>query len=112
MQGTVLEPDYDNERYCNAYAQTMHSLKMYNTDDSNGLTYDEFRDGYNIYVYDLTADGDIHSAHRSVSLEKGLRLEMKFGKKVTKNINVIILGLFDATMEITKTRYVSTTAKF
>ena len=110
VHGKTFEPNFKEDHYADLYAHTMHSLKMYNKDDSNGLTLKEFKDGFNIYVFDLTPDNANDAPHRSISLEKGLRLELGFGTKLPHNVNVLILGLFDEFMEITKMRNVSTTA--
>ena len=109
VQGRILEPSYKNDQYSLAYGLTMRALKMYNTDDSNGITYADFKDGYNIYVFDLTADADTESAYRSIALDKGLRLEASFESKLPENANMLIMGLFDCEMEITKTRNVFAT---
>ena len=111
VQGRVFEPDYDKDKYADAYAWFMRSLKMYNTDDSNGISYEDFKGGYNIYAFDLTPDSEVNAPHRSISLDKGLRLEMKFDKKLPHNVNVLIFGLFDAMMEVTKTRHVTHTLR-
>lgn len=108
VQGQVFEPHYKEDKYSDVYAQTMSALKMYNTDDSNGITYDDFKEGYNFYAFDLTPDGGANDAHRTVSLDTGLRLEMKFGTKLASNVNILIFGLFDEFMEITKLRHVMT----
>ena len=105
-----FEINYAEDYYADVYAYTMRSLKMYNKDDSNGLTLAEFKDGYNIYVFDLTPDNANDAPHRSISLDKGLRLEMKFSKKLPNNINILILGIFDEFMEISKLRRATTTA--
>ena len=111
VQGRVFEPDYKDDKYADVYAWFMRSLKMYNTDDSNGISYADFKNGYNIYAYDLTPDSEVNAPHRSVSFDKGLRLEMKFKSKLTTNVNVLIFGLFDAMMEVTKTRHVTHTLR-
>lgn len=110
VQGRVLEPNYKNNQYTLAYGMTMRALKMYNSDDSNAITYDDFKNGFNIYVFDLTADADTESTYRTVNLDKGLRLEATFDTKLPDNVNMLIMGLFETEMEITKTRNVFTTA--
>ena len=106
VHGQALTPNYKTNQYTGAYAHTMSSLKFFNTDDSNGVTYEDFKDGYNIYAFDLTSDNNANSSYLNASLERGLRLEMKFGTALPENVNLIIFGLFDSHFEITKLRNV------
>ena len=79
-----------------------------NTDDTNGLTYDEFGKGYTIYAYDLTATSDISAAYRDVQTSNNLRLELNFAKALPETINVLVYAIFDSQIEITQLRDVIT----
>ena len=102
VHGNPIEPNYKTKQYTGAYTNTMSALKFFNTDDSNGITYEEFKDGYNIYAFDLTADNNVNSSYRNGSPDKGLRLELKFGTALPENVNLIIFGVFDSHFEVTK----------
>ena len=106
VHGHALSPDYKNNQYTDAYTQTMSALKFYNTDDSNGITYEEFKDGYNIYAFDLTSDNNANATYRNGSADKGLRLEMKFDAALKQNVNLLVFGMFDSHFELTKLRNV------
>lgn len=104
VPGQIFTPDYDNDHFVNAYVQTMSTLNYFNTDDSNGITLEHFKEGYNLYAFDLTADGSCHAPHRSLNLNSSLRLELNFSKALAETINVMLFAIFDGKVEITKLR--------
>ncbi len=99
-----FEPDFANKQYMREYCATMMSLKMFNTDDDNGLSYEDFGNGNFFLAYDLTPDGDIKAAHTSVTKSGNLRLELTFGSKLTDTINVLLYAIYDEKIEITELR--------
>lgn len=104
VPGQILTPDYDKDHFIRAYNQTMDALNYFNTDDSNGMTMEHFKNGYNLYVFDLTPDNTAQGPHRHLMRTGSLRLEMTFKNNLTKPINVIMFALIDAKLEITKMR--------
>lgn len=108
IPGAPLTPNFNEELYLRSYVQTMRTMNYYNTDDTNGLTPDEFANGYTIYAYDLTGDKDISNAHRQGFLSNNLRLELYFGKDLPSTVNVLIWACFDSYVEITQLRDVIT----
>ena len=104
VPGQILTPDYDSDEYTRAYNHTMSALNYYNTDDSNGITMGDFKEGYNLYVYDLTPDNTAQSPHRHLMRTGSLRLEFGFAKALTKPITVLLFAILDAKLEITKMR--------
>jgi hypothetical protein len=104
VPGQIFYPDYDNDQFVRAYIQTMTTLNYFNTDDSNGITLEHFKNGYNLYAFDLTPDANGHDKHRSVIVNSSLRLELGFKTPLAKAINVMLFGIFDGKIEITKLR--------
>ena len=104
VPGQILTPDYDNDHFSRAYNQTMESLHYFNTDDSNGMTMEHFKNGYNLYIFDLTPDTTAQGPHRHLMRTGSLRLELGFKKNLTSAVTVILFGLIDAKLEITKMR--------
>ena len=102
--GQTLTTDYTKKLYTRAYVNSQASLGYFNTDDTNGLTMEHFEKGYNLYVFDLTPDGVNDATHRSPLAFSSLRLEIDFSKALAKPINVLVLAVFDAKLEITKLR--------
>ena len=108
IPGRPFTPDFDNAHYARSYANTMQTFHYLNTDDTNGLTYQEFGEGYTLYAYDLTADNDIAAAYRQIIPHSNLRLELYFKKDLATTINVLLFAVFDSHVEITKLRDVLT----
>ena len=104
IPGQSFTPNFSDKQYARTYANTMSSLNLFNTDDSNGLTMEHFENGYNLYVFNLSPDATTGSTHRSPLQFANLRLEMNFAKALTKAVNVLLFAVFDAKVEITKLR--------
>ena len=109
IPGQIYTPNYDKEHFLRAYNNTMSSLNYFNTDDSNGMTLEHFKDGYNLYAFDLTPDGTAQGPHRHLMRTGSLRLELSFAKLLPHAITVLLFAVFDAKVEITKMRELSTT---
>ena len=108
VPGQPFTPNFSDNLYLRSYLQTMESLKYFNTDDTNGLTPQEWAQGYTIYVFDLTAEKDVATNYVQANLSRNLRLELSFAKTFAKTINVLIYALTDSKIEITKLRDVIT----
>ena len=108
IPGRPFTPDFVKQHYARSYANTMQTFHYFNTDDTNGLTYDEFGNGYTLYAYDLTPDNDITASYRQVISHNNLRLELSFSKDLPTTINVLLYAVFDSHVEITKLRDVLT----
>lgn len=104
VPGQIFTPDYDKDHFLRAYNHTMTTLNYFNTDDSNGITMEHFKDGYNLYAFDLTPDGTNEGPHRHLIRTGSLRLELAFTKAVAKPITVLMFSIIDAKLEITKLR--------
>ena len=102
--GRIMTPNYDEKDYARAYNQTMKSFQYYNTDDTNGITLAHFLEGYNLYAFDLTPDGNCDADHRNITKSGSLTIKMKFGKALPSTVNVVLYPIFDAKLEITKLR--------
>ena len=66
VPGQIFTPNYDDNHYMRAYSNTMDALNYFNTDDSNGMTLEHFKNGYNLYAFDLTPDGTAQGPHRNL----------------------------------------------
>ena len=104
IPGFAFEPDFANKRYLRSYIQTMEAFKYWNTDDTNGLTPEEWAGGYLIYAFDLTPDKDISSGCLHGNVGNNLRLELNFAKALPNTINILIFGVSDSQIEISQLR--------
>ena len=106
VPGQIFTPDYDDDFFKRAYTNTMQTLNYFNTDDSNGMTMEHFKNGYNLYAFDLTPDNTNQGPHRHLIKTGSLRLELCFGKALTAPITCMLFAVTDAKVEITKLREV------
>ena len=104
VPGQIFQPDFDKNLFLHAYVNTMNALNYFNTDDSNGMTIEHFKNGYTLYVFDLTPDANSNSPYRNMIKNSSLRLEMNFEQALPKAINVMLFAIFDSKVEITKLR--------
>ena len=71
----------------------------------NGITRDEYANGYTLYIFDLTADlcvGD----HIQPIRHGNVSLECHFGTALIAAINIVVLGEFQSLIEIDASRNV------
>ena len=108
IPGQPLTPDFAKGNTLRSYVQTMRVFNFVNTDDTNGMKPFDFKNGYTIYAYDLTADKDIAAGYRQGLVSKNLRLELFFAKDLPSTINVLMYAVFDSSIEITQLRDVIT----
>ena len=108
VPGRPFSPNFPDGKVLRSYMQTMHTFKYLNTDDTNGLTPEEFANGYTIYAFDLTADNAMNADHRQAITSKNLRLELFFDKATKTTINVLLHAVYDSSIEITQLRDVIT----
>ena len=104
VTGRPFTPDFNQDKVLRSYMNTMQTFKYYNSDDTNGLTPEEFANGYTIYAFDLTSDKDISATHRQGHNTKNLRLDLSFQKATASTINVLLYAVYDSMIEITQQR--------
>lgn len=94
----------DTSAMVRPYLGMIHALEQYNRSENNGLTLGEYINGSTFFVFNLTPDlvvgGGCQQAYRSGNL----RLELKFRSALASTINVIVYGVFDGKIEVTKDR--------
>jgi hypothetical protein len=71
------------------------------------ITRREFKDGYNLYAFNLTPNLSV-AGHAQLARDGNLRLEITMGTAQAFPINVIVMGIFDGRVEITKHRHIIT----
>ena len=102
--GPRYKPDFGSGQYQRDYSDLMETFNYYNSDDTNGLTQEDFTGGYTIYAFDLTPDNDISGDYRHPNLGEDIRLDLTFKTTLSETINVLIYAVFDSQVQITKLR--------
>ena len=100
----AFAPDIDNDMYMREYNATMSSLGMYNTDDSNAITYHAYAHGNLFFMLDLTPDCNLKGNNTYPIKPGNLRLELGFKTATTKTINVLLYAVYDSKVEVTELR--------
>lgn len=95
-------PDYDNGRYCREYLTLFQSVNSYLSDKSSGITYEEYKNKYCLYAFNLAPDLSVEL--NQPRKEGSLRLDLRFSKEVENTLNVIVFSVIDKEIEITKLR--------
>lgn len=98
LPGEALEPNFKSKNYTDAY----HSVFAEN--QSNGLTYKEYEDGYTIYTFELEQKRD--ASVRSVKKRGHTKLEIRFSEKLPESVTLIVYAKFPQTLHVDESRKV------
>ena len=99
-------PDFNKGFFTREYKSLFHTLGMYNKNESMGITLNDFANGYGIFGFNLAPDLQI-AGHAQLPMQGNLRIELGFKNVLEHTINVIVMGIFDGQLEITKQRNVN-----
>ena len=99
-----FEPNFSNDDYIREYCSTFISLNMFNTDDSNGITFNQYKGGYFYILYDMTPDSNLGSGNVNLTKPGNLRLELSFATALPTTVNVLLYAIYDSKIEITQLR--------
>jgi hypothetical protein len=101
---TVYQPDFANKLYAREFLTSIvQNLQHLNTNVNNGITRDMFaQQGYSLFTFNLTPDYCLEQVQPIK--HSNIRLDMRFTKASTTPINVIVYGMFDSELQITKDR--------
>ena len=99
--------DWNTDHVTAFLKSLIHEPMHLNTNLTNGITMAQFvSGGLTLFCFNLAADSDFRI--RQPVKDASLRLDMKFGSKLASAINVVIYGMFDCEVQITKDRTVIT----
>ena len=99
-------PNFDNKLCVREFMSLFQSMEMFNRDDSFDVTLAEYAaGGYVLFAFNLTPDLSV-SGYAQPYQEGNIRLEISFSQATTKAINVVVMAIFDAKVEITRNRQV------
>lgn len=104
----VYEPNFQQGLYVKEYFRSIvHCTQHLNANLNNGINLDDFGSGkYTLFTFNLTPDFDYTQCQ--MPRDANLRLEVKFGTPLDKAINVIVYGVFDTQLQITRNRRIIT----
>jgi len=103
----ALQPSFstDKPHYAREYMGLLQALDIFNRNTDIDLTMDDYKGGYTLFGFNLTPDLCV-AGHAQPIRDGNLRLEVNFAEALSKTYNVIVFGIFDGRVEITKMRNV------
>ena len=100
-----FQPNFAENLFARSYASLFTSTGKIWQDEGNGLTRDEYLDGYTFFCFDLTPDQCDGTCFNLV--QKGnLRIEFHFREALRTTVNVVAYAEFESVLEIDKNRNV------
>ena len=96
--------DAAGANYISAFQTYSGTNKLFQK-DGNGISRDEYPNGYALFVFDLTADLCIRD-HLQPIKNGNVSLEIQFGTALVAAINIVVLGEFQNLIEIDANRNV------
>ncbi|XP_023214337.1 uncharacterized protein F54H12.2-like [Centruroides sculpturatus] len=81
-------PDYTNSIYAKNIISLFEDTRCIHHQKSINISYDEYRDSYTLYCFDLTPDKSGSESHVSVNELGNISVELKFSKAIPETINV------------------------
>ena len=97
--------DFDNDDYLLGYSSIFKGLNRGIYLTGNDITYDEFKNGYSLFAFNLTPD-HCDGEHMSIPKTGELQIDLKFKKELPTNISAIIYLEFDSIVQINNLRQV------
>ena len=100
VPGKPLQPNFETGSYIRSYVNLFSATGKQAQDEGNGLSRDDFGQGFTFFGFDLTPDGcDGGYFHL---IRKGI--QMHFATALEQTVNVVVYGEFEAVLEIDKGR--------
>ena len=108
IQNKPFQPNFTTGECVRSYASLFQSTGSLGQNHSMGITLDQYKQGYTLWGFDLTADQGSEGNHLHPIKTGNLRLELQFAQALDEVINVIVFAEFDNQLEINGLREVIT----
>ena len=100
-----FQPNFAENLFARSYASLFTSTGKIWQDEVNGLTRDDYRDGYTFFCFDLTPDQCDGPCFHLVQ-KSNLRIEFHFREALRTTVNVVAYAEFESVLELDKNRNV------
>jgi hypothetical protein len=94
-----LQPNFETNQYMTAYHTLYSGTGIHFQDEGNGITREEYPQGYCLMAFDLTPDLSASVDHWCVQRNGSLRVEVKFKTSLSEAVDCIIYAEFDNLLE-------------
>lgn len=99
----MYNTDFENNNFVTAYMQSIvRNMGNLNKNMNNGIDLLEFKTRYPFFTFVLSPDFDINQTQ--IPKQGNLRLDIKFKKALPEPASVIVYGVFDSEIQISKSR--------
>ena len=102
-----LTPNFKNKQYIRSYYTLFEGTGIHFSDTGNGISYEDYPEGYCLAVFDLTSDLSCNESHWNIIKSGTLRAEIRFDEPLAKTITFIIFAEFDNIIEVDKNRNIN-----
>ena len=98
-----LEPVFEGEgiNYMQSYMAMFLNLEMYGKNDTLPISYSDFGNGYTLHMYKLTPDLSMLNPNEGPVM---VSMKLRFRKKLTENVMLILYSVFNGAVEINEDR--------
>ena len=104
---TPLTLDYGRGAFTQAFQQLHQAMGLTNSKEGLTITLETFKNGNNLYAFDLTAD-QAEGAHIDPIKYGSVRMEAHFDTQLPNPINVIVYAEYDNLLQVDKARNILT----
>jgi len=94
-----LKVDFDSNRYKELYFNLFSQMDNMFDDRGNGISYSDFKDGFCIMAFDLTADME-DGEHLELTKRGNVGLKIEFKQPTARNISLIHIAEFENIISI------------
>lgn len=103
-----FQPNFDNDLYARCYLSLFTDLNRYHNYQNVPISYKEYKEGYTLYVVDLTPDLAANESHISVAKTGNIAFDIKFSVPLPETVTLVVYSEFRNIVEIDKTRSIFT----
>lgn len=107
LTGSPLTPDFTNDQYAREYMMMFSSSNKLGKDMDMDLSFEDFKNGYTIYLFNLAAD-KVLEGNTMQNTAGNITCQIQFKKALGKAVNIVVWGWTDAVVQITGSRKIIT----
>lgn len=108
LPARAFTPDFANDKYARSYLSLFTDLGRYHNSQNININYDEYKNGYTLFAFDLTPDMAANESHTSINKNGNIGIDIKFGAALPETVTVVVFAEYRNTVEIDKSRGVFT----
>lgn len=95
----VFQPDFANGKCVREYRHFLDNLGIYHENESNMITFDQYKSNTALFCYDLSPD-HCNSYHHHIEQSGFVNLDLQFKNALAQNITVVVFATFNETVTI------------